>query len=304
MNSANPRSTNRAQSSNIRHRTSSTEAIEEKPAKEQSAGFPSGKSWFSIFASISIAMLVIVAYSNATQAVFVFDGQAVLLGDKSIYQLWPPEYLWSNTRPVAYTTFAINYAIGADDPFGYQIVNVLIHIINSILLYRLVGEIIRRSPGMPPDLQRDSFQISLLISLIWALHPLQTQAVTYIYQRQESLATIWYLTALIGAVSTITTRRWIPACLTVLSLILGLASKELVVTAPLMILWLDRAFFFQHIPGVVPITVEVSSRVLVDPCHVVSHHVVPSGGVCESRGWENKPWHFLGVCTHSTRSHS
>src|SRR6185295_14223299 len=98
-----------------------------------------------------------------------------------------------------------------------------------------------------PRLERryaaDARALATIVALIWLIHPLQTQSVTYIYQRLESLMTLFYLATLYAFVRG--TRSPQPLAWYALSVIcsaLGMATKEVMVTAPLAVLWYDRVF--------------------------------------------------------------
>lgn len=204
--------------------------------------------WLAVFLLLTA---VAVAYANIGSADFVFDGRLFILSYKPVRALWPPEYFWSSTRPVVFFTFALNYALSGEQIWSYQVVNLCIHLLNTLLVYALTRLIIERSPYSDPRMISDSWCISLCTAALWALHPLQTQGVTYTYQRLESLTSLWYLASLVGFVLAATSRKKILILGTILCLLLGMASKELMATAPLLILWLDRVFFAKSVRDVV-----------------------------------------------------
>jgi tetratricopeptide (TPR) repeat protein len=100
------------------------------------------------------------------------------------------------TRPLAYLSFALNYYFGQLDVFGYHLVNLCIHLLTATVLFLLLQRMLAlttRNPiyGLSAD------QIALLATLIWALHPLNVTAVTYIVQRMASMAALFYLLAML-----------------------------------------------------------------------------------------------------------
>lgn len=169
------------------------------------------------FALVVIALAGIVIYSNTYHSPFVFDDIRSIVEKPAIRDV-------SNffdlkriptSRPVVDLTFAINYSFGKLNVFGYHLVNILIHIINGFIVYFLSLEIMKllfRSPeeaktskvrgrGLSKEatLTRDlRLPVAALFgALIFVVHPLQTQAVTYICQRYASLAALFYLASVL-----------------------------------------------------------------------------------------------------------
>src|SRR5208283_5926154 len=121
-------------------------------------------------------------------------------------------------RYIGYLTFALNYRIHGLSVTGYHIVNIAIHIANSILVYFLVlltfrtpyfrdqepGIIGHQSPApSPPSLVPDPWSltpelVAFFSAAIFAAHPLQTEAVTYVFQRFASLVAFFYLLSLVA----------------------------------------------------------------------------------------------------------
>jgi hypothetical protein len=99
-------------------------------------------------------------------------------------------------RPVAYLTLAANYAVGGTDPFGYHVVNVLIHLLTTAVIYLLVRTTLAM-PAMRPRYGASAHAVALLGALLWAIHPIQVTAVTYVIQRMASLAAMFSLASLL-----------------------------------------------------------------------------------------------------------
>ena len=152
-------------------------------------------------------------------------------------------------RPLLNLSFAVNYAISGLNVWSYHAANLAIHVLAALLLFG----ILRRTFLLPrwaeflsaafaePALRLGC--LALAIALLWAIHPLQTESVTYIVQRAESLVGLFYLLTLYCFIRGATSgrgRSWYAAA--VLACLLGMASKEVMVSAPLMVLLYDRAF--------------------------------------------------------------
>ena len=100
-------------------------------------------------------------------------------------------------RPVTNLTFALNWYVHGSNVAGYHLVNLVIHFLNAWLLYLIITGLSRRP--VAPETDRGHHRVvALLAALLWALNPIQTQAVTYVVQRYTSLTTLFFLGALYG----------------------------------------------------------------------------------------------------------
>ncbi len=152
-------------------------------------------------------------------------------------------------RPVANLSFAVNYAFGARDVTGYHVANVAIHLLCALALFGIV----RRTQPFVFDVRSPTSDVrgsvALAIALIWAVHPLNTEAVDYVTQRTESLMALFYLSTLYCAIrghqAGKTGGQWQAAA--VAACALGMATKESMVTAPVAVFLYDRAFLFGSI---------------------------------------------------------
>ena len=156
------------------------------------------------------------------------------------------ESIW---RPVAYLTFAANRHFGQLNVFGYHLVNILIHILTACLLYSTV-RCLYRSPVLLVRNSKGVHFIALLAAVLWAVNPVQTQAVTYIVQRMASLACLFFLLSLYlyirGRLSRERRRSRVFFAACALSFILGLGTKENAILLPAA-LFLTEALFFQDL---------------------------------------------------------
>jgi tetratricopeptide (TPR) repeat protein len=150
-----------------------------------------------VTAVLLIAAATALAYSNSLDATFHFDDYGSIVHDESLRDLgtfWPP----AGSRWLGRLSFALNHRLGGLEPFGYHLVNVLVHLASGLLVAWLAA-ITLRTPALrraePGPLVRRF--LPLATGLLFALHPLQTQAVTYVVQRFTSLATLFYLLALV-----------------------------------------------------------------------------------------------------------
>jgi Flp pilus assembly protein TadD len=160
-------------------------------------------------------------------------------------------------RPLAHLSFALNYWLGGLDVWGYHAVNIAIHIAASILVYFLADvtlRLYRSTEGIRVGWLNDNrrLYIAVLTSLIFALHPMQIQSVTYLVQRMNSMAAAFYLLALwlyiLGRLRPMGKRRWLYWIAALGSWGISLGSKQIGIVLPVTIL-LYEWFFFQNLSG-------------------------------------------------------
>lgn len=192
-----------------------------------------------------LAVAAIIAYSNSFLVPFIYDDISSTRDNPHIRSLWPlSQALWAppNTtaegRPVVALSLALNYAMGGLDVWGYHAFNLAVHILAGVVLFGLVWRTLAsRTP--------DALWIAFSIALLWELHPLSTEAVTYVIQRTELLASFFLLATLYclarGASSRTNAWRWYTAG--VVACALGMGCKEIMAGAPLIALLYDRTFF-------------------------------------------------------------
>jgi protein O-mannosyl-transferase len=156
-----------------------------------------GNSKGVIHGSIIVTAVTIV-YLNSLAGVFLFDDDSAIVENAAIRDLWSFDWFELRGRPITTFTLAINYALGGLNPIGYHLVNIAIHIANSLLLYRLLAASLEalESSGTKIRLNKSPQSFAFLSTLLWAVHPLCTQAVTYTIQRSESLAALGILATL------------------------------------------------------------------------------------------------------------
>lgn len=218
-----------------------------------------GRGGIAAWAAAAVLAVAIGAiYSQSLNAPFIFDDNATILTNNSIVSLWPlfgtnehpgalcpPAPLPTAGRPAVNLSFAINYLVGGLAPVGYHVVNVFIHFGSALLLWAIVKRTLRLA-YFAGRFESAAGWLALAVSLVWALHPLQTEAVIYTTQRTELLMAFFYLATLYCSLRywAANTRRTVFAWLTlaVFACLAGMASKEVMASAPLMVLLFDRTF--------------------------------------------------------------
>lgn len=206
-----------------------------------------------LLAGMVLLLAALAAYHNSFSGPLVYDDIPAIKDNPTIRQLWPLSTVLTppsdsgitvNGRPIVNLSLAINYAIGGTEVVGYHVFNLAIHVMAGLALFGVV----RRSLQLPSLRGRFgpgdvSLPLALTIALLWTLHPLQTESVTYIIQRAESLVGLFYLLTFycfLRSLASLRSTRW--QILSVLACLFGMASKEVMASAPLLVLLYDRAF--------------------------------------------------------------
>ena len=222
-------------------------------------------------AAAVIAVAGLAAYFNSLSGPFVFDDVPTIQDNPTIRHLWPvwgalmPPHggLGVEGRPLLNYSFAINYAVSGGSVWSYHALNLAIHILAGLSLFGVVrrtlelqpsrgdSPAVRVSPRLP-----DPVLFGFAVALLWTVHPLATESVTFLSDRSESLMGLFYLLTLYcflrGAAATAgrqggdspmgggAPKVWLP--LSVLVCLSGMATKEVMVSAPLMVFLHDRTF--------------------------------------------------------------
>lgn len=202
---------------------------------------------------IIIAVVFVIAafiiYSNVLNGEFLYDDYDYIVENSAVHNF--SNFSLSDPRQVGYFSFALNYALGKNDPFGYHVVNIAIHAANAVLLFLLVNAILAIFTGGAAPGERH-LKIPLLAAALFLVHPVETQAVSYITQRFTSLAAFFYLSAVylyLKARQRLEKERRGAACYiqyaaSFLATVLAMRTKEISFTIPFMIL-AEEAFLFK-----------------------------------------------------------
>src|ERR1019366_1860929 len=206
-----------------------------------------------------LAAGAIAVYSRTLSVPLILDDPLSIADNASIRRLWPiwpvlspPDEAGVGGRPMLNLTYALNYAVGGASVSGYHVVNLLIHVLAGVTLFALVRHTLLR-PVLAQRFGSSANALALAVSAIWAWHPLQTESVTYISQKAESLMGLFYLLTLYcfirGAEADGTGSRRIWFSLSVLACAAGIGTKEVMVTAPLLVFLYDRTFISGSFSG-------------------------------------------------------
>lgn len=204
-----------------------------------------------------LIFLIVIVYSNSFDVPFGWDEDTFLFTNPMIKNIHYftnlaeakgfENYNFFMLRYVGFLSFALNYKIHGTSVAGYHIVNIVIHIANSILVYLLVLLSFRTPFMADSSIKKNSLYIAFFSSLLFAIHPLQTAAVTYIFQRFVSLAAFFYLLSLTAYVQSRLSESKRQSIfyysIAFISAVLAMKTKEISFTLPVVITLYEFRFF-------------------------------------------------------------
>jgi Tfp pilus assembly protein PilF len=233
-------------------------------AATSSAAVPSRGGWWT---AVILAGACLAVYWNSLGAPFLFDDGPAILRNETIRQLWPLDRVLQpplegagvTGRPLVNLSLAVNYALGGLEVRGYHAMNLALHVLAVLTLWGVLrrtlrfeivgsplvggpprdqGTVRRQAPTLPNAAESFAFTVALL----WAVHPLLTESVVCVVQRNEVMGGLFYLLVLYAFIRAVSGggRLWLAA--SVAACLLGMATKEIMATAPLLVLLYDRTF--------------------------------------------------------------
>jgi tetratricopeptide (TPR) repeat protein len=216
------------------------------PIKSKEEAPPPYRQWDrqGLACALVLAGAGIAAYSRTLSVPLLFDDVFSIADNPSLRHLAtafsPPLDATVSGRPILNASLALNYAISGKDVWSYHALNLALHILAGMTLFGIVRRtLLVRLAASPTD-------VAFAAALIWMLHPLQTESVTYLIQRAESLMGLFYLLTLYcfirSADPSKAVQRAAWSVLAVIACLLGMGTKEAMVSAPLVVLLYDRTF--------------------------------------------------------------
>lgn len=200
-------------------------------------------------AAALLTVAALAAWANSFRGPFIFDDLPAIVENTTIRTLALPGALApphtgqpANGRPLVNFSFALNWAVGGADVSGYHVLNLAIHALAALALFGVVRRTLRSRP-LAAKFAADATPLAFVLAALWMLHPLQTESVTYVAQRAESLAGLCLLLTLYASIRGAESpkpMRW--HALAVVTCLLGMATKEVMYAAPLLVLLHDRTF--------------------------------------------------------------
>lgn len=199
---------------------------------------------------VVLIITALLAYANSFGGPFIFDDILNIQNNYKIRHLtplwdtmWGPLDTGVSGRPVVQMSYALNYAIHGLDVHGYHATNLTLHILASLVLFGVVRRTLL-TPRLAPRFGERASVLALIVALVWQVHPLLSDSITYISGRTEVLGGLFLLLTLYAAIRATTSPRharlWCIA--SILSCAIGTGCKEIMVSAPLLVILYDRLF--------------------------------------------------------------
>src|SRR5262252_5383689 len=205
-------------------------------ARAQAPSF--GRAWDVV----ALIAAVTIAYANSFAGAFVFDDYPHIVAAPYLVDWSPWLEITRTSRPFVGLTLVVNHALGGLDPRGYHLLNLIVHLLATLALWDLACRTLGTG-RVPERLRTRARPLAFAIALLWGVHPLTTEAVTYVIQRAESLASLFTLGVLLGlsrAHESARPARWL--ALALLAAVCGALSKPVFAAVPVLALLYDACF--------------------------------------------------------------
>lgn len=200
-------------------------------------------------------------------------------------------------RPLPCLTFALNWYFGEDNPFGYHLTNLLLHVLTAFVLFLTIYSIFQTPRLRGAFSPNQSYFISLLTATLWTVNPIQTQAVTYIVQRMTVMAALFYILGLFfyinARISNIPLNRNLLFLACFFSFLCALGSKENAATFPLAVLLLELTFF-QDLKTINISTLFLKSALAILLLLLVAYFFSKGDLLFFQKGYAGRPYDLTG----------
>jgi len=198
---------------------------------------------FNLIAFGIIAAMILIAYSNTFTASFHFDDNPSIVENASIKRVTADNIMGilKGNRPVVYLSLMLNYQLNGLNVVGFHLFNIAVHIANSIFFYLLMLWTLNL-PALETKYRGKAKKMALFGALLFGVHPIQTESVTYIITRTELLATFFYLGAFLLFIKGARTKKFSFCLGLFVTALLAVGSKEWAVTLPALLMLYDFLF--------------------------------------------------------------
>jgi len=198
---------------------------------------------FTVITLCLITGLVLIAYSNTFTSSFHFDDHPSIVDNPTIKRVTGDNLasILMGNRPVVYLSLMLNYSLGGLNVTGYHIFNIAVHIANSMFVFLLMLWTLNL-PALEAAYRAKAGRMALFGALLFAVHPIQTESVTYIITRTELLATFFYLATFLLFFKGATRNNFLYYVGAGVTAFLAAGSKEWAVTLPALLAIYDFLF--------------------------------------------------------------
>ncbi len=197
-----------------------------------------------IFSITAIMLFTLIVFSNSINNEILYgwdDGEYIENQDIRDFNVraFFSEYYLGMYQPLAIFSFAINYISAKDNPVPYHTTNLFLHLFNVFLVFLLFQKLTNK------------IEISFAVALLFAIHPMHVEAVSWIATRSNGLYSLFYLASLIAYINYIKKRSFLSLAVSLALFTLSCFSKSMAITLPFILLLLDyyysRKFSFKII---------------------------------------------------------
>ncbi len=186
--------------------------------------------------AFSIAIVTFIVFSPSLKCGFTnFDDKSLIVQNPlvignsiDVEKIFTSTVAGSDYYPVTYLSFALNFQFGKLDPFGFHLWNILLHVINTLLVFIFIFSITKRNLFM-----------AFFVSLFFGIHPMHVESVTWIMERKDVLFSFFFLIGLITYLYYRESRKIGWYSLIVILFVLSCLSKGTAVIFPAILLLID-----------------------------------------------------------------
>jgi Flp pilus assembly protein TadD len=270
-------------------------------ASPPSAPLPTPRRSRIRWAAALIVLAGALTYGTSLSAPFIFDDFGNIVRNPQIRDLWnwgqvlsPPVETGVAGRPLVQLSLAVNYALGGLSVRGYHVVGIALHLGCALLVFGLIRRTLDAIRLSDWDGLK-SVDLACAAAVLWAVHPLTSEVVDYVSQRTESMMALCYLATLYASLRAFDARRpWRWLVTAVVACAAGMACKESMATAPLMVVIFDRVFLFDTIGQAMrrrwPFYGALAATWALLAALLLSHSGISSGGFATAH---TSTWNYL-----------
>lgn len=195
--------------------------------------------WMEFF----LVAAIVATFANGLWGAFVFDDNPNIVDHEGLRDFWGTvRNLPYSTRPITELSLALNLAITGPTETGFHVINIAAHALATVILFKLVLFTLQRH-CVRDWIGLDAPWMAFAVAVLWGVHPIQSQSVTYIIQRAQVFSGLFQLVALYGlargAGSLRPRRLYLVA---IVSAFLAVGSKQDAVVLPILALLYDRIY--------------------------------------------------------------
>jgi len=180
----------------------------------------------------AILLFTIIIFSNSIDSEILYgwdDGEYISNEDIQNFDVkkFFSEYYLGMYQPMSVLSLSLNYNLSEDNPVPYHTTNLLLHLINIVLVFILFSKLSKR------------IEIPIIVALLFAIHPMHVEAVSWIATRSSGLYSVFYLASLIFYLKYLQNKKMVSGLLSLIFFLLSCFSKSMAITLPVLLLLFD-----------------------------------------------------------------